>query len=164
MEEEALIGPHLHGLQRLASGQQKPRTTLQIHFVAVCDGRANPVTPHEKAFLKWRRLGSPDLSPMRKRAPKFSKKQQDVLVAGMTQDDWKAYKESASSRNKPRPRKRTKTKDVTGPNLAEIERRAQAAIRNANKSATRYFEEPVGTRDDFRRDTRRNWSRSRQPK
>jgi uncharacterized protein YifE (UPF0438 family) len=54
-EEQALLSKHLHFYRTLASGRRKPATAAQEHFVQVTLGHATAETPHEFAWIKYRR-------------------------------------------------------------------------------------------------------------
>ncbi|MCI0463871.1 MAG: DUF413 domain-containing protein [Gemmataceae bacterium] len=54
--ERALIKKHLAFYLSLANGARKPTTEAQRHFAAVCRDAAQPATPHEVAFVKWKAL------------------------------------------------------------------------------------------------------------
>jgi hypothetical protein len=49
-----LIAPYIKALQELDRGLRVPRTALQVHFVEVCWGGAQPATAYERAYLMWR--------------------------------------------------------------------------------------------------------------
>jgi hypothetical protein len=49
-----LIAPYIKVLQGLDRGLRVPRTALQVHFVEVCRGVAQPTTEYERAYLVWR--------------------------------------------------------------------------------------------------------------
>jgi len=55
-EESALIEANLDRYRALDEGTMKPRGRTGIHFVRVCRGKAEPVTRHERTYLKWKRL------------------------------------------------------------------------------------------------------------
>ena len=55
-EERGLIAANLERYRALDEGTRKPRGKSGIHFVRVCRGKAEPVTRHERAYLKWKRL------------------------------------------------------------------------------------------------------------
>ncbi|MCY3827623.1 MAG: DUF413 domain-containing protein [Rhodospirillaceae bacterium] len=55
-EESALIEANLDRYRALDEGTMKPRSESGIHFVRVCRGKKEPVTRHEHAYLKWKRL------------------------------------------------------------------------------------------------------------
>jgi hypothetical protein len=57
-EEQALLDRWLPFHQALARGERRPTTPAQEHFVAVFQGRARAETPHEWAYLKWRRAAA----------------------------------------------------------------------------------------------------------
>ena len=50
----SLIAPYIKALQELERGIRVPQTALQVHFVEVCRGGAQPTTPYERAYLAWR--------------------------------------------------------------------------------------------------------------
>ncbi|GDY10509.1 hypothetical protein LBMAG52_39970 [Planctomycetia bacterium] len=53
-----LLMQHYDFYLALASGARRPTTDAQQHFVAVCRGKAEPVTDHERAFLDFKKLVS----------------------------------------------------------------------------------------------------------
>ena len=55
-EENALLERHLRFYSELGSGYREPTTDAQRHFVAATQGRAVAETPHEFAYMKYRRL------------------------------------------------------------------------------------------------------------
>ncbi len=55
-EERALIDANLDRYRALDEGTMKPRGKSGIQFVRVCRGKKEPVTRHEHAYLKWKRL------------------------------------------------------------------------------------------------------------
>ena len=56
--ERVLLEKHLPFYLSLERGTRKAETAAQHHFVAVCRGAAQPTTPHEVAFIKWKALGT----------------------------------------------------------------------------------------------------------
>jgi uncharacterized protein YifE (UPF0438 family) len=50
----SLIAPYIKELQELERGIRVPQTALQVHFVEVCRGGAQPTTAYERAYLAWR--------------------------------------------------------------------------------------------------------------
>ncbi len=52
----ALLKRHLTFYIALESGERRPSTQAQKHFVAVCEGHLRPRTQHEIAFQRYRRL------------------------------------------------------------------------------------------------------------
>lgn len=86
-EEEALLAKHLPFYRSLASQERKPTTPAQTHFVSVTLGKVAAETPHEIAYMKYRRL--------QKHAPNNeSSTVRDHDLEGptdgwFTRDDWK---------------------------------------------------------------------------
>jgi uncharacterized protein YifE (UPF0438 family) len=54
-EDWALLNEHLSAYKRLAEGKARLTTEARKHFVRVCRGEAVATTPHEIAYIKWRR-------------------------------------------------------------------------------------------------------------
>ena len=54
--QQALIDRYGRFYRSLNGGQRKPQTPEQEHFVEVCRGRADPMTEHEIAFMKYLRI------------------------------------------------------------------------------------------------------------
>jgi uncharacterized protein YifE (UPF0438 family) len=53
--ERALLKKHLAGYEKLVSGEAPANTEARRHFIAVTRGQAKAKTPHEIAFIKYRR-------------------------------------------------------------------------------------------------------------
>ena len=51
-----LLSQHLEFYKALANGERQPATAAQHQFVGVTKGAFAPSTPHEVAFMKWRRI------------------------------------------------------------------------------------------------------------
>lgn len=51
-----LLRRHHPFYRSLASGRDRPESDAQHHFVAVCRGTAAPSTPHEHAFMTFRKF------------------------------------------------------------------------------------------------------------
>jgi len=54
-KEKDLIASRLPFYQSIASGERRPSTDAQRHFLAVAQGKSRAKTTDEVAFLKWRR-------------------------------------------------------------------------------------------------------------
>lgn len=150
--EANLIAPHQAALRNLDEGRRKPRTALQNHFIAVRKYDAAPTTKYEKAYLKWRELGFPDLRIYASPSVRGS------------ESDIKRSKNVTRQPAKKSPRANQSPNETSPITEMEADRRAQLAIRAAHGHKTPRFQEPLGSREDFRRDAQRNWGRSRQPK
>jgi uncharacterized protein YifE (UPF0438 family) len=57
-EEKELLAKHLQFYVALDSGQKVPDTEKQRHFVQFCRGKDKAITPHEFAYLKYKRIQS----------------------------------------------------------------------------------------------------------
>lgn len=55
-EEQQLLNKHLSFYEELETGQRKPKTEAQSHFVKVCQGRAKASSNHELAYVKYMKL------------------------------------------------------------------------------------------------------------
>ena len=85
-EEERLLARHLRFYRDLASGRRKPMTTAQEHFVKATVGHTAAETPHEWAYIKYKRLQARNRSK--------SPSPRDPEIDGptpewFTRDDWK---------------------------------------------------------------------------
>ncbi len=49
-----VIAPYIKALHELDRGVRVPQTAMQVHFVEVCRGGAQPTTAYERAYLAWR--------------------------------------------------------------------------------------------------------------
>ena len=123
-EQKKLIKKHLTFYNQLSSGERKPTTAMQIHFVGVCNGKHKPKTKHEIAYLAF--LNSCEL---------HGRRSEQVRPI---------------SNNLSNPSRKERL-------IHEVDPRAP-------KPWSRYISEPLGTREDFKRDSAGNWSRSRNPK
>ena len=123
LREMDLLEPCANALWELELGKRHPHTALRKHFVDVCKKRAEPSTEHEVAYLKWRRLGRPDLGKLRRRLIAQSKCDQEL----------KKITEQAKARDA-----------------------AERGRQCLTESFKRYIDEPLGTREDFKKD-RASW-------
>ena len=79
--ERELLSRYYNFYLSLADGSRSPTTKAQRHFVAVCQGDAEPTTVHESAYLNLRRLA---------RLTRMSESQiaaYDFAVEAVIQDD-----------------------------------------------------------------------------
>lgn len=53
--EWELLTKHIEFYRKLETGERTPTTDAQVHFVEVCEGRAEPRTEHEIAYVKYKR-------------------------------------------------------------------------------------------------------------
>ena len=56
LAEQQLRDSYMDFYDSLETGQRKPATEAQEHFVKVCHGRAKASTEHELAYVKYMRL------------------------------------------------------------------------------------------------------------
>lgn len=56
LNQAMLLSKHLAFYCALDTGQRRPTTDAQRHFVAVCRGRAEPYNAHERAYINYRRM------------------------------------------------------------------------------------------------------------
>lgn len=54
--EQQLLDRYMDFYDSLETGQRRPTTDAQEHFVKVCHGRAKASTEHELAYVKYMRL------------------------------------------------------------------------------------------------------------
>lgn len=86
-EEESLIAKHLPFYRSLASQERKPATPAQDHFVSVTLGQTAAETPHEIAYMKYRRLQK--LTPHDESATLRDPELDGPTDGWFTRDDWK---------------------------------------------------------------------------
>jgi hypothetical protein len=133
-----LIGRYLSFYQSLDLGSRKPATDQQRRFVAVCRGKLPPITDHEHTYLWWRKISNrklPSTTP------------------------------GSASPADPDPRDlRLRLGKPFIPSGAREGRRPPPGRWADPKPYARFISEPLGTREDFKRDSGANWSNSRRPK
>lgn len=138
-DQLALIERYYTFYRQLDLGERTPKTELQRQFVEVCRGRKPAVTPHEIAYMEFKR----SREKRKSREQRTSEQRTHRLSA-------KARPSSSMRANPARP---------------AIDR---ASIHSVDPSApkpwVRYIDEPLGSREDFKKDSGRNRSRARQPK
>jgi len=54
-KQQVLLDKHLWFYQQLDSGERRPNTKEQLHFLKVCRNEAPAQTEHEKAYMAWLR-------------------------------------------------------------------------------------------------------------
>ena len=142
-DELRLIGRHLTFYRALDLGLRTPETESQRNFVEVCRGQRPAATVHEIVYMKFKRLreGKPSEEP---RSGGQGQRKQETKAPGS--------KEERSTR--------TTRGGATGAigrgNIHLIDPRAP-------KPWTRRIEDPLGSREDFKKDSARNRSRGRRP-
>lgn len=93
-QERRLIEKHLKFYQELASGARTPTTPEQVDFVAVCEGRKVAETPHELAYIKYRRSLQPFPPRDPDDAPEWcSRKGHKRMRAGLYGDMMKRHRD-----------------------------------------------------------------------
>jgi uncharacterized protein YifE (UPF0438 family) len=121
-----LIASLVKALQELEAGIRSSNTALQLHFVEVCKGAAEPRTAYERAYRQWR-------AEVQRHGNKTQK-------SGRARDVSGAF--AATIRPRPLPRRRP----AAGP------------IPNHMRC---FAFEPVGAREDSKRDSGANFANSR---
>jgi uncharacterized protein YifE (UPF0438 family) len=124
-----LIAPFIKRLVELDKGLRAPMTALQVHFVEVCRGGAQPTTAYERAYLEWR------AKEERRRKLELNE----------------ARRQKESNRNRDHEPSPAAPLPVPG-------RWADP------KPYARFVAEPLGTREDFRKDKAANFAASRRNK
>jgi hypothetical protein len=118
-----LIAPYIKALQELDRGLRVPRTALQVHFVGVCRGVAQPSTEYERAYLAWRAEDQRRLKlKLKERA---------------RQNELRSNRASRSAVVPPKP---------------------MPGRWSDPKPYARFIAEPLGTREDFKRDSSSNFA------
>ena len=138
----ALIGRHYEFCRKLDQGERTPTTALQRQFVQVCRGRRQAVTPHEIAYMEFKRSrqkGAPGKQESRAEQP--GKKETHRLSRKAKPASYASAKPARSS--------------IDRKNIHLVDPRA-------SKPWARRVDEPIGSREDFKRDSGRNRSRTRQ--
>jgi uncharacterized protein YifE (UPF0438 family) len=142
--QSALVGRHYKFYRQLDLGERTPKTELQKQFVEVCRGRRPAVTPHEVAYMAFKRSRE-------KGAPEKPKSK------AQRASDKRMHRLSAKARTSPFARADSARPAINQKNIHLIDPRAA-------KPWTRHIEEPLGSREDFKNDSGRNRSRAQQPK
>ena len=143
-DQVALIGRHFKFYRQLDLGERTPETEAQRHFVEVCRGRKSAVTPHEFAYMEFKRSRE-------KGAPENKK------FGDQRETDKKAHRLSTKAKPPSFVRAGSARPAIDRKNVHLIDPRA-------SKPWARHINEPTGSREDFKRDSGRNRSRARQPK
>lgn len=131
---QALIDRHLKFYQSLDDGSREPDTAAQVHFVRVCRGALRSETDHERAYMAYRQ--SKSIQEDNTEEPPIRQKPQPT------------YKKPPI-RTFPQPQPPSQapgTKPVSPPDHGI------------------FIDEPLGTRDDFKKDSAGNRNRARYPK
>lgn len=137
----ALIGRHYEFYRQLDLGDRTPTTALQWQFVEVCRGRRQAVTPHEIAYMEFKRSrqnGAP--GKQESRAEPQGKKKTHRLSRKAKPASFASTKPARSS--------------IDRKNIHSVDPRA-------SKPWARHIDEPLGSREDFKRDSGRNRSGTR---
>ena len=111
------IAPYIKALQELDRGVRVPQTALQVHFVEVCRGGAQPTTAYERAYLAWR-----------------GKEQQRLKLDAEEQAG------------------RRRLNGSRGNETAVVSPKLVPGRWSDPKPYARFVAEPLGTREDFKRD------------
>ena len=125
----SVIAPYIKALQELDRGVRVPQTALQVHFVEVCRGGAQPTTAYERAYMAWR-----------------GKEQQRLKLEA---------EEQAGRRRLNRTR---------GNEAAVVPPKLVPGAGLIPKPYARFVAEPLGTREDFKKDRGANFADSRRNK
>jgi hypothetical protein len=125
----SLIAPYIKALQELDRGVRVPRTAMQMHFVEVCRGGAQPTTAHERAYLAWR-----------------AKEQRRVKLE---------LEEQA---------RRRELNSNRGDEPALMAPKPVPGRWSDPRPYARFVAEPLGTREDFKKDRGANFAASRRNK
>lgn len=159
-EESILIAKYLWFYRQLDTGERAPTTDGQRHFVAVCRGEMRPLTEHEFAYLAYK---SEEPQRRQELAARLAAKRSAVPElegeAARKKDRARADRANRDAKRKKALKqieRRATDRDHTVP-IHEIDPRAAAPW-------AAYVEEPIGSRDDFKKDRGRNWSRAKTPK
>ncbi len=138
---QALIDRHLKFYQTLNDGSRKPDTAAQVHFVKVCRGALLPETDHERAYMAYRQ----------------SKAKQEYNT------EEPAIRSKPTVGQKPRPAyKKPPLRTFAQPQPNRSQAAGTKPVSQPNWK--RFIDEPLGTRDDFRKDSAGNKNRARYPK
>lgn len=124
-----LIAPYIKAFQELDRGVRVPQTALQVHFVEVCRGGAQPTTAYERAYLAWR-----------------AKEQRRLKLEA---EEQARRRELHSNR---------------GHETAAVSPKPVPGRWSDPKPYARFVAEPLGTREDFKRDRAANFAASRRNK
>src|SRR5260370_39408434 len=124
-----LIARFIRALQELDGGLRVAVTALQVHFVEVCRGSAQPTTAYERAYLEWR----------------------------ANEERWKKREVEEQARRRELRRDRGRETAADSP-------KAVPGRWSDPKPYARFVAEPLGTREDFKKDRAANFAASRRNK
>jgi hypothetical protein len=164
-EQAKLIKKWLGFYDSLLMGDLLPTSEEQRHFAKVCLGEARPETEHELAYIayllerrvetlqktkKYKAAGPPDKpTPPTPRSNPTQRGKEDSKTSYL--DDRRAAIEAAE-RWRQDFEQRSKSSPPPG------------GTKKQDAFEKRYVDEPLGSREDFKKDSGRNWSQSRSPK
>ena len=153
LADAELLVKHINGLRRLESGELKPKTEAQKHFIRVCHGEATPNTPYEFAYLRWR-IEKPNLvvfiHKLRYLKKFGSNKKKIDAIRG--RDPKKRPKVKAEQKNMSRIDEVIKSEKERQKRLEE-KRLKDGPKRNFKR---KYIEETWGSREAWKADSARN--------
>ena len=133
--QRELMKKYLDHYKALASGRKKPMSESGFRFLRVCAGKEEPSTDHEIAYCAF---------------------QKDVAEQGYRQ---RAIPRVISESPKPRQKVVLDGEFHVGSRVVHSPTPLRETPTFARKAA-----EPLGTREDFKKDSGRNWARARKPK
>lgn len=159
-----LVLKNHHFYASLISGERCPETDAQHQFLEVVRGERPAITPHEMAYQAWKQSGV-SLSILKKEAERRKKRENDINVST-----------GIGSRPRGRPSKISKlARKDRQVSLADISSQQPspdsevsvnrelipgAGLAPKPKNYARKIDEPLGSREDFKRD-RASWKRGR---
>ena len=138
----ALIARHYKFYRQLDLGDRMPTTELQRQFVEVCRGGRQAVTPHEIAYMEFKRAREKGAAEKKK-------------IGARGSEEKTTHRQSAKAKPSSVARAQPGRPSINRENIHLVDPRA-------SKPWARYIDEPLGSREDFKRDSGRNRSRARQ--
>ncbi len=134
-QQRELLRKYLDHYTALATRKKKPQAPSGYRFLRVCEGKEEPQSDHEIAFMAYRRdlaEKAAQLKTAQKRPVHSVKLQEKVALEGNFH---------------------VGSRPVASPTPFR-----------ATPGFARKIAEPLGSRDDFKKDSARNWARAIKPK
>ena len=160
LSERELALVHKYGpfYRELDGGHRTAETEAQKHFIAVCRGRAEAETPHEIAYMKFREL---ELNNR-----KMGGRLQKLRNAGSFGSGASASRAIKAETVRKTSVKAPAPRDSSNPMPVATPKSGASSLtpKREAPSYARFIDEPLGTREDFKKDSGQNWGRAQRPK
>ncbi len=163
----SLVEKHSGFYESLASGERRPTTSAQEHFVAVVDGTSQPESDHEWAYLFNKGLVLLEVKQVRH---EIDCKPQPVPARKTKQAEYEPDREPRREPTCSSGHSRyceycgTTIPDARIAALPDTRLCIDCASNDPSGRPNRRVSEPWGSRDDWKRDSGANWSNSQKNK